>query len=87
MAVPPVMTMNALNSFVRQKEWAQGEEEKEAGVIRKRGLTGTPDANTPTGPTRTVVSDARNRRNVEGGVRFHSTGGAEGLGISPLFSR
>ena len=36
-----------------------------------------PDADGPTGPTRSGVSDERNGENMDGGVGFHSTGGAE----------
>ena len=45
--------MFALNSLVRQKEGAQGEEEEDAGARRKAGSTGTPmsDADAPTGQT------------------------------------
>ena len=57
------MMMTAPNSLVCQKKGAQGEEE-EAGNRSKGGPTGTPTpgAGTPTGPTRSDVSDARNRR-------------------------
>ena len=47
------------NSFVRHEERVQGEEEGEAAYQRKGGQTGT-----PTGPTRSWVSDARNRRKL-----------------------
>ena len=59
-----LMMMIAPNSLVRQKEGAQGEEEKEVGGRRKEGPTGapTPGTDAPTGPTRSGVSDARNRR-------------------------
>ena len=52
-----------LNSIVHQKEGAQEEEEEEAGGRRKEGPTGTPTpgADSPTGQTRSGVSDARNR--------------------------
>ena len=70
------------NFFVSQIEGDQGEEkEEEAGDRRKGGQTGTPtpDEVAPTGPPRSRVSDARNRRiNMDGGVGFYSTGGAEG---------
>ena len=58
------MMMFAPNSLVRQKEGAQGEEEEEAGDRSKASSTGTPTAGagTPTGPTQSGVSDARNRR-------------------------
>ena len=51
-----------INSLVRQKDMAQREEE--AGGRRKAGPTGTPApcADAPIGPTRSRVSNARNRR-------------------------
>ena len=51
-----------LNFLVRQKEGAQGKEE--ARDRRKGGPTGTPTpgADAPTGPTRSGVSNTRNRR-------------------------
>ena len=55
------MIMIDPNSLVRQKE---GKTEEEAGDRRKRGQTGTPTPgeDAPTGPTRSGLSDARNRR-------------------------
>ena len=59
-----LLMMFAPNSLFRQKEGAQGEEEKEAGDRRKAGSTGTPTlgADALTCPTQSGVSDARNRR-------------------------
>ena len=56
--------MFAPNSLVRKKEGIQREEEEEAEGQRKAGSTGTPttDADAPIVPTRSAVSDARNRR-------------------------
>ena len=70
-----MMTMIVPNSPVHQKEGAQWEEEEEAG-----GSTGTPTpgADALTDPTRSGMSDARNRRNMDDGEGFHSKGGAEG---------
>ena len=67
----------ALNSLIRQKEGALGEEE-EAGGRKKVGPTGNlkPSADALTGPTLSGVSDARNRRNHElwCGVLIHRSG-------------
>ena len=59
-----MMMMIAPNSLVGQKEGAQGEEKEEAAGRRKRRPTGilTPGVDAATGPTRSGVSDARNRR-------------------------
>ena len=58
------MMMINPNSLVRQKEEVHREEEEEAGSRRKGGPTGTPTpgADAPTGPTRSEVLDAKNRR-------------------------
>ena len=71
--------MIVTKSLIRQKEGVQGEEEEEAGVQRKGGPSGTPTpgADAPTCPTRSRVSDARNRRKHET-MGFYSTGGEEG---------
>ena len=57
MMIPP-------NSFVRQKKGAEKKEGEEAGDRRKVAQTGTPTpgADASTGPTRSEVTDARNRR-------------------------
>ena len=62
-----MMMMIAPNSFVRQKERAQGKDEEEAEGRRNGGPTGTPTpgADDPTDPTQSGVSDAWNRRNRE----------------------
>ena len=69
------MMMIALNSLVRQKEGAQREEEGEAeGPIR------TP-ITTRMLPRVQLSQRCRMRgtgENIDGGVWFHSTGGAEG---------
>ena len=61
-----MMMMIASNSLARQKEGAQGEEEEEeeARNQRKRDQMGTPTpgADGHTGPTRSGVSHARNKR-------------------------
>ena len=59
-----MMIMIASNSLARQKDGVQEEGEEEAGDRRKGGQTGTPVSGTdaPTGPFRSGVSDARNRR-------------------------
>ena len=59
-----MMMMFSPDSFVRQMEGAQGEEEEEAGGRRMAGSTGTPtpSVDVPTGLTWSGVSDARNRR-------------------------
>ena len=51
-------------SLVRKKEGDQREEDEEAGGRRKGRMIGTstPGMDVPTGPTRSGVSDARNRR-------------------------
>ena len=49
----------APDSLVRQKEGAQGEEEEETGGSIG---TSTPGADAPTCPTRSGMSDARNKR-------------------------
>ena len=54
-----VMIMIAPNSLVRQKEKAQGEEE-----TWSKKETPTPGADAPIGPTRSGVTDARNRRKL-----------------------
>ena len=74
------MMMFAPNSLVRQKEGAQENEEEKVGGQRKGEQTGTPTpgADAPTGSTRSGVSDARKGENMDGGVGFNSTGGAEG---------
>ena len=58
------MMMTASNSLVRKNEEAQGEKEKKAGGRRKGCPTGTPmpGAYVPTGPLKSGLSDARNRR-------------------------
>ena len=60
------MILIAPNSLVRQEEGAQWEEEEEeeAEGQRKGQPTGTPmpGAEAPTGPSRSGVSDVRNRR-------------------------
>ena len=58
------MLIFAPNSVVHQKEGSQGEEEEEAEGLRYAGSTETPTpgADAPIGPTRSVVSDASNRR-------------------------
>ena len=50
----------ARNSLVRQKEWAQREEEEETEGQSKGGPTGTrtPGTDAPTGPTQSGLSDA-----------------------------
>ena len=74
-----MMIMFAHNSLVRQKKRSQGKEEEEAEGQRKTGSTGTPTpgADAPTGTTPSGVSHARKRRIMDGGVGFHSTGGAK----------
>ena len=65
--------MFALNSLVRQKEGAQGEEEEEeAEGRRKAGSTRTltPGAYSPTGPTQSGVSDVTTGESMDGGVGY-----------------
>ena len=59
-----MMIMIAPNSLVRHKKGAEGKEEEEAGDRRKgvQTETPTPGVDAPTGPVRSGVSDARNRR-------------------------
>ena len=76
------MMLIAPNSLVRQKEWAQGEEAEEAAGRRKARPTGTPTpgADDPIGPLVELGQGCRMRRieeNMDGGVGFQSTGGAE----------
>ena len=77
------------NSLFRQKEGTQGEKEEKAGGRRKGGLTGTPTpgADAPTGPSRSGVSDARNRRKQT--LLWGSTPeeGQRRLWIRPILSR
>ena len=57
-----------------------GRGEEEVGNKRKGGQKGTPTlgANAPTCLTRLGVLDARNRKNMDGSMLFHSIGRAEG---------
>ena len=59
-----MMMMFVPNSLVLQKYGVQGEKEEEAGGRRKAGSTGTPTPGkeAPICPTRSGVSDARNRK-------------------------
>ena len=84
------MMMIAPNSFACQKEMAQGKEKEKAGDQRKGGQKGTPmpGAVPPIDPSRSRVSDVRNRRKTWT-VELVSTPQEEqrGLGISPILSR
>ena len=62
-----------------RKRGLRGRRGEAAGGQRKAGPTRTPtrSSDAPTGPTRSGVSYVRNRKNMDGGVGFHSTGGAE----------
>ena len=57
-----MMMIVALNSLVRQEEGAQREEEEEEKEVGGPRGTLTPEADDPTGSTRSVVSDVRNSR-------------------------
>ena len=75
-----MMMIIAPNSLVREKE-VHGDEKEETRDQRMGGQTEipTPGSDALTGPSRSRVSDARNRKkNMGGGVKFYSTGGAEG---------
>ena len=74
--------MFASNSLARQKEGAQGEQEEdeEAGSRRKRCLTGTAMLGTDA-PWVQLGQGCRIRgtaENMDDGVGYYSTGGAEG---------
>ena len=66
------------NSIVSQIQGAQGKEE--AGSWRKVEPIGTPTlgADAPTVSTRSGVSDAGNRKNMDDGVGFYTTEWVEG---------
>ena len=65
--IPMMMTTSI--SLVRQKK-GEEEEEEEAGCRRRGKGTLKPGADSPIGPTRSGVSDARNRRKMDCGVGF-----------------
>ena len=73
-----MIMMIAPKSLIHKKEGYQGEEKEEAGDRRKGGQirTPTPGADARTGPYRSGVPDARNRRKHGQwcGLLLHRTG-------------